>query len=291
VTGYSRIGGALILAGIIVLTAFFVGKDNAAVANVGAGLEVADSRTYIKPSDADGDGTPDWSEYFGDSVYTPLSVSSSTGTVGEEYTPPTTLTGKFSEAFFKDYIEAKSQGADFTDPSAFVEGAVRAIDTNAKSRTYSPLDIVVVEDSPQTHHEYGNNITDVIIRFSIDNENEALITKRAIDTQDEKVLKELDPIEEVYTTFISQTLLVPTPKSLVNEHLALLNAYEAIRTDVAAMKLSLSDPLYALARFRGYRDDATALGQALASISSSLRKEGVVYAKDEPGSYFYLLGI
>jgi hypothetical protein len=287
VTGYLRIGGALILGVLIVLVAFAVAKraDNGTATE--GKLEIAPGRSYIETSDADGDGVPDWEEGFNDRIFAAIATPTSTATT--TYTGPSTFTGKFAEAFFEDYMQGKMNGADLTDPTKLVTGAVQAVEANTKSRTYSPSEIVVTADSEDALRAYGNLIGEILITYSTpNNENEGIILQRALEKNDPAELAPLTPILATYTDYIRYTLAVPVPASLAKEHLTLIDAYEAIRTDIEAMQVAFTDPLYSLARVKRYQDDASGLYYALQSIAAALTDADIFYAKDEPGSVLYL---
>ena len=287
-----RIGGSLILGALIILGAFYVEKNSVQSADTGPLVTEAPERNYIQTTDSDGDGVKDWEEGLEANVYKSIETPSSTDdSASATYTPPTTFTGKFSEAFFQDFMEGKISQGDLQDKEGLVKNAVKAIEDNTQSKVYTREDIIVIPDSNEALREYGNAIARIIQTRSIQNENEMLIVKRAMETKDTKVLEELKPIREVYEHFIHDTLLVPTPESFATHQKNLLTSYEAIKTDIVGMEKVFNDPLYAMARVKRYQDDASALFIALSDISSTLRDAGVIYTKDEPAYFFKTLGI
>ncbi len=289
-TGYLRIGGALTLGVLIVLGAFVMANKGSGARILGdAELQVADSRSYIEPTDSDRDGTPDWEEKFSTNVFESITAPTSTVSETTPYEPPTTFTGKFSEAFFSDYLGGKIDGADLSDPSQFVNQAVVAIEENTKSKLFSGVDIQIVQDSEESIHEYGNTIGEILTRYPTTNEHELIILRRATEKDDPEILLALDPIHTIYENYVSDTINVPVPRTLAEEHLALLNAYEAVRTDINAMQQMFTDPLYSLARVKRYQDDAAGLYRALQEILFALEDNGAIYSKDEPGAVMYLL--
>ncbi len=291
--GIVRIGGALAIGVVIILGALYTQKNENAAAEGRVVVAPAPTRTYIETDDSDKDGVRDWEEDLREMAFQAISTPTSTISTSEEepYTPPTTFTGKFSEAFFQDYLQGKMNGVDYSDPSALVGNAVTAIEQNAASIKHSRLELAVVQTTPELVRTYGNRVAEIMQTHSIDNENEALILKRALDTNNPEVLKALEPIYDVYVNMIADTLRTQVPSNFVENHINLLNAYEAIKTDIAAMRLAFNDPLYALARTKEYEDDAKNLFTALESIAKKLEAEGVSYANDEPGSLFYIFDI
>lgn len=288
--GYIRIGGSIGLGIFIILGALYV-RANAPAQNTGSIVAAqAPERSYIDSKDSDGDGVKDWEEDLTTKAFETIATPSSTIQIGldEEYTPPTTLTGKFSEAFFKDYMEGKMQGQDFSDPTAFVGTAVKAINNNTQSKQHSRLELMIVLSTPDSLREYGNQIAEIIKKRSIKNKNEAAILQQALTANDSKILEQLAPIHAVYTNYISDTLSVGVPESIIQEHINLLNAYESILTDIEAMQVAFTDPLYSLARVKGYENDALTLTIALRDIAKILNMAGITYTDDESGSFFYL---
>jgi hypothetical protein len=287
VKGILRIGGALAFGILIILGAFVTqNKSNSEALTGQIIVSQEPNREYIPTNDSDGDGNKDWKnslEGF-ETIETPTEVIESI----EPYTPPTTLTGRFSEAFLQDFLEGKMNGEDFSDPSKIVGNAVDAIDTNSLSKRHTRAEFYVIEDSPEAIREYGNAIAFIMKVHSIDNENEMIILQNALSANNSEILSELEPIRTVYVRMITDSLKLNIPASLAEAHVNLLNAYEAIRTDIEAMQVSFTDPLYALARIRLYEEDATALYNAYLAIHKVLSDAGASYTHDEPGSLFYI---
>lgn len=277
---------------LIILGAFWVRGRGGASESGSIIVAPAPERTAIATRDSDGDGVEDWEENLVGRAFETISASTSTafldGEESEPYEKPTTLTGRFSEAFLQDYLEGKMQGADFSDPSALVGSAVSAIESSTKAKRYTRLDVVRVPTSAETTHAYGNEISSIMQRYSIENESEVIILERALTADDPALLAPLSPIREVYQNIIRDTLETPVPDAFTDEHISYLNALEAIRTDIAAMEQAFTDPLLALARVRKYKDDAQALFDALRGIATEMKSQESDYQNDEPGAFFYL---
>lgn len=289
--GTFRIGGALVFGILMVLGALYVQNGNLTT-EAGSLAVVTDApeRSAIKTTDADMDGIPDWEESLQDKVIKTIETPTSTSDLPteEEYVPPTTFTGKFSEAFFEDYLKGKIDGQDFSDPTAFVGTAIQAIEQNTKSKQYSRLEFMLIPSSKEALRTYGNRIAEIIKTHSINNKNEVIILQEALATNDPKKLEDLKPIYDVYTKIIADTLRMEVPESLGTQHAELLNAYEAIRTDVEAMQIAFTDPLYALARVKTYENDALQLYRAFETIAATLSQNNVTYTTEESGAFFYL---
>lgn len=288
--GIIGIGGALAIGIVLILGAFFV--KNSLTSPTEGVLVSADSftREALKTDDANKNGKPDWQESLEAKVVNTIETPSSTILQGgdEPYTPPTTFTGKFSEAFFKDYMSGKVNGADFSDPSAFVGNAVKAIEENTQSKTHARNEMSITPDTPEAMHAYGNRIAEIIKAHPANGTNEGMILKNALQSNNPKLLDELESIRTDYIEIIAGTLEVKVPVSFVNGHVQLLNAYESILTDIEAMQLAFTDPLFALARVKSYPDHVEVLLQSYKNINALLIEHAVTYTNEEPGSFFYI---
>ena len=288
-SSYVRIGGAALLGGGIILGAFFVQKTHPAEALPdGAIVSEAPERQHIATTDTDKDGVEDWKDSLSAKIFGSINTpTSSLGMqTGAEYTPPTTFTGKFAEAFFADYMEGKTSGADLKNPEELIGNALAAIESNTQSKIYTSSDITVVPNSGQALHTYGNQIAQVIALDAGTGEDVLLIVKRALEKNNPQELEALVPIKNVLRTTLEQSRTISVPVALAEEHAALLSAYAAILMDLEAMELVFTDPLYAMARTKRYEDDAAGLYLSLKGIGSALAENGIAYEKEDLGSLF-----
>jgi hypothetical protein len=293
VKGIVRIGGALAVGIIIVLGALHVSDARSADMPGSAIVAAAPERNYIESTDSDGDGIKDWEESLG-TRFVEIATSKSSTTQGQPtdtYTSPTTLTGRFSEAFMTDYLDGKVRGADFSNPDAFIDDAVTAIEKNTQSKRHSRLELTIIPSSFESVYTYGNQLSEILKKHSAKNENEALILQRALDAHDPSLLDALAPIKDVYAGTISDILRMPVPDTLVDEHLAFLNVCEAFVTDIEAMQSAFEDPLFTLARMKQYESDAKSLVESFKNFAKAFTAEGITYTNTEPGAFFYLFDI
>lgn len=281
---------------VLILGTFVLSRQSTIADENGKGTIVssAPERSYIETGDADNDGIDDWQEALAAQVIDTIKLPSSTPN-GEAlaYEPPTTFTGKFAEAFFTDYLSGKPGGESLAPEAKekLVAQAVTSVQSNTVSTVYTLSDVVIVPDSDERFRTYGNEMAEIMQKYSISNENEVLILKRALETKNPKVAEELAPIRIVYEKILADSLLVPTPESLASKHAALLSSYDAIRTDIGAMEQVFTDPLLALARLQSYESDALGLYKNIKDIATMLISNGVSYEKNEPGALIYILDV
>jgi hypothetical protein len=288
VNSTTRIGGAIVLGILIIFGALRVSTRASATAGEVVVLP-APEREYIQTQDSNGDGVKDWEEHLGVTV-TQGSTTATTTDAGS-YTPPTTLTGKFSEAFLKDYLEGKVNKKDISNPKALVGSALQAIDTNTQSRVHTVSELTTINTTPESLHTYGNHVAGIIQKYSIKNEYELDILQRAIATQDQSILTELDPIIEMYKNLITESTVIEVPQTMTQEHIALINSYETLYTDLTAMRVAFNDPLLALARISHYKADAQTLHTSLGNVSKSIKKQDVTFTGKDSGFLLYFFEI
>ncbi|HEU4677404.1 MAG TPA: hypothetical protein VFS75_01645 [Candidatus Paceibacterota bacterium] len=274
---------------LIILGAFHLRSASGDEPAGGAVVVKAPERAAIPIEDTDGDGVADWKDGLEAQVFSAIATPTPLS-AGEDatYTPPTTFTGKFSEAFFADYLDGKIKGEDFKDPSKLVGNAVSAINANTRSKTHSRSELTTTPTSPESVRAYGNALGDVLKAHSRNGDDEMTILEKALSTNDASLLDALGPIRDEYAGTIADALRMSVPDDLVAEHLAFLNAVEGLKTDVEAASVGLTDPLYTLARVRGHKDVQTALGTSFENIAKKLTAYGATYGADESGGFFYL---
>lgn len=288
--GIVRIGGALVVGIVIILGALNVSNARSADMSGSVIVAAAPERNYIESTDSNGDGIKDWEESLG-TRFVEIATSKSSTTPEQNantYTPPTTFTGKFSEAFFKDYLDGKVKGEDFSNPTTFIGEAVTAIEKNTQSAKHSRLELTIIPSTFDAVNAYGNELATIMSSNHSNVGNEINILGTALDKHDPTLLTELTPLLTMYSKTVTEALKMSVPDTLVDEHVAFLNACEALATDVHAMQIAFDDPLYAIARVQGINEDKSALYASLKNISLAIKATGVTYMNDEPAAFFYL---
>lgn len=274
---------------LVILVALVVVKKEDSSPKSGVVVIQEEYKKDFAYKDEDNNGVPDWQENLG--AVTIKSLDENSGdSVGntDEYTPPETLTGEFSVAFMKDYLDGKISGNTIEDPEQWVGGAIEAIERSTKSKTYTRRELNIVETSGSSLFEYGNTLVKIVLAHPINDVNVAAILDQVLKTEEEELLEELIPIRDAYAAIVSDTLKMSVPSEIALEHVELLNSYEALLIDYDAMQYVLSDPLYPLARLKSHGEHLQDITQSIWSITAVLGNSGVVYPNTEPGSYLYL---
>lgn len=293
--GYIRIGGSLTLGIAVILGALYVREHaDSAPSNEAAVVAETPTRTYIEATDSDGDGTMDWEESLQARVFESIATPTSTDASStESYVPPTTLTGKFSEAFIKGYLSEKKRKGDIntdlsdTERTEFINSAIAAAEENVAVKEYTPADIHIVPTTQESLRAYGNDVMNTMIHNPIRDMNVLLILTKAIEENDEKAIEEISTNEAAYANVVAESLLIEVPEQLVETHLDLLDSYEALHADLLGMQYAFDDTLLSLMHVRRYPEDNMKMLAALKTIKTTLSAAGIYYEKKEPGSLFY----
>ena len=287
--GVIRIGVSVVVGTLIILGALYVNTTkspaNITTSSNTTVVTEAPPRTLFETEDSNKDGIPDWREAF-DTISTPTSTT--LADEGDTYVPPTTLTGKFSEAFLQDYLDSKMQGQDFSDPSTFVESAVESINASVASKKHTRAELTLIPTTYESIREYGNEIGKLMQTTASSTRNEIVIFEEAMMLQDESALEALAPILKAYEDAILPMLLIEVPDTLSTQHITILNTLESMKTNIEGMQRAFDDPLYALARMSVYSDDVTTATTALTEIANIINEENITYTNEEGGSYFYI---
>ena len=293
--GFIRIGGAVFIGVVVILGAFYVNNSKETKTQKGHVIVVtAEPRKAIETRDENGDGVADWKTSFDTATFETIKTPEPTADTDndeEEYVPPDTLTGKFSVAFFKDYLDGKKSGQSFENPEAFVGNAVTAIERSTESKRHTRLELNIIETSGETLYEYGNELVKIFLSYPLEEKSDGEILQRALQNNDKEILNELVPIRDAYASVLFDILNMEVPSELAQKHIELVNGYEKLYTNLDAMLYTFDDPLYALARIRNHPNDMTSLAATIRSVVEILTKNGVVYTNDELGAYLYIFDI
>lgn len=226
--------------------------------------ETSPIRTQIEVFDVNEDGVQDWQEEFVSA--TPVIFNST-----EEYIPPSTLTDQLGVTYFQNSLSAKTYGSFGHSQNEIIKDTINGAVLNAATdKLYSLKDIKVTEVvSGPTVRNYANSMASALINNNdptAKNEQEVLRSIASKGNLNEDDLNNLKKLEKVYEKTIADSLKATVPKSLVKEHLDVLNTYQAIYADISGFTQLENDPLVALMRLKRYEDDSLGLNLAIKNI-------------------------
>lgn len=247
--------------------------------------------------DSDGDGLKDWEEALlgtdpnkADDKSLIEKARNNTSTHTEiESTETLTSTDVLARDFFARYMELKQVGlsTDKQSQENLVGQVLKSGLILDNPKKYELKDIIVITDtSKEAIKKYGNDIGAVFKKYNANNRDEAVIAKEAIDKEDYKILKEIDPIILNYKNIINNLLKIQAPKSISDTHLALINSVNLFLFVSESLRKVDVDPVKGLQGVNRELEAAKALDDALRSIKDRLYSIDITYSNTEPGSMF-----
>jgi len=280
VDSHKRIAGAFLIGSILVAGSFVVAsgkkmdQKNSELAAV-----AAVERTHIEITDENLDGVPDWQEVLQKSDPIVLPQASST------YEAPTTVTGKFALTFFEDFLRSKNYGAFGDTQEELIAEATATLVKQAVDELFTKDDLIIIpKTDAATLKAYGNYVASIPLGQESGKDNEAIILQDAVRYNDPERLKDLEPIALSYVNMVKLMLETPVPVTYVNEHLDLLNAYNAVREDIKGMQKLNEDPMYTFLRLKRYQDDVLGLANAVTNLFNALYLEDIRWDENDPVS-------
>lgn len=275
-----RIAAAIVGGLVLVALAYWLQPepDSAATPQAAVTVDQQPKRNYIDIVDTDGNGVPDWQE----ALQTTEALAVGSSSASSTFVSDGTLTEQLALEFFQGYVQSEQYGDFSLSPEELVNETSAALADKAVDEPITRSQIVISDDtSTSALQQYGERVAEIVDSNSTDStEVETEILDRAIRTQNQDELKKLDPIISAYEAIVEETMALPVPRTLVKEHLVLVNAYTAILSDIYAMRDSFVDPMMSLLRLQRYQDDATALYYATFNLYTQLETGGVAWTED-----------
>jgi hypothetical protein len=240
-------------------------------------------RAFIPVVDSNNDGVEDWREEF--VVQAPIELPAASTTVVFEM--PTTVTGQVGIQVFESLLKTKADVQFAQSNEVIVDRTTDKISGLATDVLYTTNDIEVIPTDPVAIRRYMNMMGQSLISNNVPNsKGELQIVYTALQTNDETLIAELDPLAAMYQKLRDEALATPVPERFATDHLNLINAYHAMYQNINNFKLIFEDPLVALLRIKRYQDDATALALILNAMYRNATPFQSLFTTDDPATVF-----
>lgn len=282
----SRILGAFVVGFAIVALTYTINSLSRPMtipSNVqSAAATKAPMRVFVETQDKDNNGLEDWQEEFVKS--SPIIISSSS----DDYVLPDTLTGQVGINFFQGFVSSKAAEGMGRSKEQVIADTIESVKPYGSDKIFTVSDITISKDSsPEALRTYANAAAEAIMVNSVPGiENELLLLREVLSTQDAGKLEDLKTLAKVYRGTFNDTLKIPVPQKLAKEHLDLINVYNALANDIDAMTKSTEDPMLSLVRIKRYSQDVEGLSLALKNLYTSLEPYASVFNKDDSALLF-----
>jgi len=200
-----------------------------------------------------------------------------------------TATDLLGRDFFARYMELRQMGGanDKLSQEQLVTEILESGVMLSTPKIYTVADILIkYDDNTDSLKKYGNDAGGIIKSNSISSRNEAIITKDAIDTDNMKILKELDPIIKSYRNTLTSLLKVQAPQSISNMHLDLVNSMSSLVFIAEGLRKVDVDPLAGIQAIARYTATMQQFAASVNNIKNKLLPLGIVYSTKEGGTFF-----
>lgn len=278
----------------------------------------------IATRDSDADGLPDWEESLygtdshitdtfslgmtdGEAVAKGLIVpkaiadiktaTSSPVSLNSDGLPPPpadgTLTSAFAQNFFTIFMTAKEAngGGDLTE-SQMSEVASQALASLASvvvpaSDYKSEKDITVSGEGPDAMIEYAVNAEAILAKNRPNTTtSEINYLKSALVDNDDTAYPHIASIAKAYRDSAVGLSVLPVPKELAVEHLALVNAMMRISGIASDFAKANTDPLATMLALQQYPNAVITLANAFINIGRIYKEAGISLPAGAPGASF-----
>ncbi len=271
------------IAAVVAVSLYTYSKTSQRNALVGKNTSIES----LPSADAVLSANDDWKKAFISSTSTPIKKGDVTATAGTGLSD--TLTAQFGRQFFTQYVNLKQSG--LIDDPEVVDSITNSLLSQEflnpdREVVYGFVDIVISpNESDSALREYGNKIGFILKTYTPE-KSDAYIAYTGIQKGNTSYIKELDSNIAKYKTMVAQLLKVPTPSSVSQNHLDLINGINGLSSIAFALKSMGSDPLLGMVELSTFDDTATLLASGMNSIKSAIFSAGISYSSSEGGSYF-----
>lgn len=316
-----RISGALVIAVMMVGGAYLLSGPFASTKSANAESTDELLAAYAT-KDTDSDGLPDWQEALygtdpkkadtdGDGVndgeaarkgmLTPNALQSqlpSESLTTSDDLPgvdPATgsLTEEFSQSFLQQYVSA-SQGQQLSDEDrqALISKLIGDFTGKVSQKLESKYSAVSVKtDTSVTTLQYAGNVEKILRAHDLPAEASKPIPLMTalVDDNDPSARGKLLTISAAYKAMYTDLVALPTPPSLVTQHVAFVRAFDGLARSTNIIANYEKDPLGMLGALAVFKDSSMLLADTLTSFATLIISAGEP-APNTPGSLIVFLG-
>jgi len=238
---------------------------------------MANTAKPVAPAPIDTTSLPDWRKSFADSAKT---TDIKAKTAAPEKLTQTDILGR---AFFTRFAELKQanllNNTDIVNQSA--DDLVTANLQTTPQKTYFASDLHIIKSSNITDlNKFSSAVALAIDSYSA-TKSEADIMQEYFANSDAKVLLGLDPIIKAYKKLTVTLLAIPTPQSLSNQQLAIINAASALQFSAESLRASDTDTVRGMAGVTAHVDAVAAMIDGLTNMQDALDANNVSFDYDQ----------
>jgi len=320
-----RILAATLFSAALVIGAYVIARGVGSPPSAQASEESALLQA-IATKDSDNDGLPDWEEALygtdprnsdssklgmtdGEAVAKGLIVPKAIADMsratpspdGSQIVDPSlppapadgTITAAFAKSFFTLYLVAKQNAGDADLTDADMQNiANQALNSLSSSITVAPdfksaNDLIVSGSGTDALMSFAANAEVVLLKnTSSATTSELKYLKSALMNNDATAYSHIASIAKAYRDSAFGLAILPVPKELASDDLALINAMMRMSEITTDFTRADTDPLAAILALNQYSQAAQSLGMAFVNIGKIYAAAGISLPAGAPGASF-----
>lgn len=232
---------------------------------------VTKSAEDVTTRDSDDDGVRDWEEFLWgldpnkkdsnrDGISDGKELEAKKAALRGTSTPATTATSTFTDTFSREFFVAFSalkQSGNLTTSNIdqISKQSLGALTQATIEEKYSKKDLLFASSTPEARTLYEKAMSQTGKGLSIKTLGRELeLLNRAINKpRSEKLITELQKIQQIYLTLAERTIKIAAPSAIQNTHLDLANTYYKLGAAVGGLTQIYDDPALSIVYFNEYQ--------------------------------------
>lgn len=185
--------------------------------------------------------------------------------------------------------QTKANGATMEEITSSVAKQVQAMQDRLDADTYTKNDILIGNDnSPEALKKYGNDMAEIFAKYGKDKQPLSYleIIKKALETNDPKIIKGLDPYISFEKNVIKDALALKAPPAVAVAHLHIINASAEMLLLFQSFATIFSEVPAAIASNSRLEKSAHRLLDSFKELGGVFNRSGVVFSSKEAGIIF-----
>ncbi len=196
------------------------------------------------------------------------------------------VTSSVARSLFINLSNANAQGLgnDIPTQEKLIADAAARVGS-IESIQYKATDLNAVSQNAATMRTWGNAVMQTFRKHpKASNDDVLYAIGYATDYNDAATLKSLVGIGAEYTALAEDLANIPVPTTLVPLYLPLINNLSTMSVATGEMRMVLEDPMRGLSGLQSFQTAGTESARVLTTLAEQLRKGGILFSKDEPGT-------
>jgi hypothetical protein len=178
---------------------------------------------------------------------------------------------------------AEGLGTDIPTQEAIIAEAAAQVGA-AVSPSYTSADVIKVPQTKESLYQYGNVLILALTSFpEADGAKVLYAFGEAVDYQDPAKLGPVRAARDAYRATAEALMRLPVPETLAPLHTAIANNLAIMSSAAGEMLAVFDDPLRGLGGLQVFQTGGDEAARLLTTIAGTLRNNGIIFNKDDPG--------